>query len=54
MKLNEYQEMQDIIVTIERLVSHINEELNKFPTDFVENHLEKNIHFRRRCSILCG
>ena len=41
MKLTEYQEMQDIIVTIERLVSHINEELNKFPTDFVENHLEK-------------
>lgn len=39
--LNEYKEMKDLILIINRTKDYINKELNKLPKDFVDNHLEK-------------
>lgn len=41
MTLNEYNEMKDLIITIDRTIDYINKEIKKLPKDYVENHLQK-------------
>ena len=38
---NEYQEMQVLILVVNRTIENINKEINKLPKDYIENHLEK-------------
>lgn len=41
MTLNEYKEIQDLIIINEFKIDHINKEINKLPKDYIENHLQK-------------
>ena len=40
MTLNEYKETQDSILVINRIIEHINKEINKLPKDYIKHHLQ--------------
>ena len=39
--LTEFQEMKDLILSINKTKELINKEINKLPTEFIKNHLQK-------------
>ena len=41
MTLNEYKEIQDLIIINEFKIDKINKEIKKLPKDYIENHLQK-------------